>query len=96
MLARYEINGSRRRNDASRHGTPPLLAEPNPSFLTVDSAWTVGGVKFPRHESSLPTTRRSSMASNVHSLLNPAETAERGDENDAMMIGDDRKRKRLH
>lgn len=34
------------------------------------------------------------MASNVHSLLNPAETAERDDE-DGVGPGDERKRKRL-
>lgn len=33
------------------------------------------------------------MASNVHSLLNPAETAERDEEGD--LGGDERKRKRL-
>lgn len=39
-----------------------------------------------------PPTRRSSLASNLHSLLNPAETAERDDEDD---FEDVRKRKRI-
>lgn len=60
----------------------------------------VGGL----HLHSAPATRRSSMASNVHSLLNPAETVEReGEDEDASSGaglglgpgGEERKRKRL-
>ncbi|KAL1963282.1 hypothetical protein VTN77DRAFT_8505 [Rasamsonia byssochlamydoides] len=94
VLAQYELSGSKRKNDASRHATPPLTSDTTPSStLTVDSGWTVGGPRFPRHESSLPATRRSSMASNVHSLLNPTDTAER--EEDDPLLPEDRKRKRL-
>jgi len=94
VLAQYEMGRPRRHQDTSRHATPPLTTDTTPPTLNVDSGWTFGGPKFPRHESSLPATRRSSMASNVHSLLNPAETAERADEDD-LVLGEDRKRKRL-
>lgn len=95
VLAQYEMGAPRRLQDHSRHTTPPAHAEPSPSMLGVDNGWTIGGSRFPRQESSLPATRRSSMASNVHSLLNPADTAERPDEDQQMMMMEDRKRKRL-
>ncbi|KAL1865987.1 Flocculation suppression protein [Paecilomyces lecythidis] len=94
VLAQYEMGGPRRPHDMSRHATPPLTTGHGPSSMNVDNGWTIGGPKFLRHESSLPATRRSSMASNVHSLLNPAETAERPDEDEAA-FAEDRKRKRL-
>lgn len=90
-LARYELGGSRRQQDSSRHATPP------PSLLDPgqpEGGWSIGGAKFPRPVESLPATRRSSMASNVHSLLNPADTAERADEDEPPMA-EERKRKRL-
>ena len=70
----------------------PFASNPNP-FASNQNPF--GGSKFqPRHQlESAPQTRRSSMASNVHSLLNPAETAERDEEEG--MGPDDRKRKRL-
>lgn len=89
-LAQYDMNAPRRLQE-SRHATPPANAEPSPSMLSTDNGWSLGGSRFPRQESSLPATRRSSMASNVHSLLNPADTAERPDEDQQ----EDRKRKRL-
>ncbi|KAJ5747976.1 uncharacterized protein N7511_009672 [Penicillium nucicola] len=92
VLAQYEMGAPRRLQEQSRHATPPT-AEPSPSLLGVDNGWTLGNTRFP-HGSSLPATRRSSMASNVHSLLNPADTAERPDEDQQAMV-DDRKRKRL-
>ncbi|OQE80554.1 hypothetical protein PENNAL_c0045G03912 [Penicillium nalgiovense] len=92
VLAQYEMGAPRRLQEQSRDPTPPA-AEPSPSMLGVDNGWTLGGSRFP-HGSSLPATRRSSMASNVHSLLNPADTAERPDE-DQQAMADDRKRKRL-
>ncbi|EPS30812.1 hypothetical protein PDE_05764 [Penicillium oxalicum 114-2] len=91
VLAQYEMGAPRRFNDHSRHATPPIGAEASPSMLTADNGWSIGGSRFHRQESSLPATRRSSMASNVHSLLNPADTAERPDEDQQ----EDRKRKRL-
>ena len=84
----------------SNQTTPPLTTsnDTTPSTLSVDSGWSLsGGGKFsnPRHLiDSAPQTRRSSMASNVHSLLNPAETVER-DEDDGGGGGEDRKRKRV-
>ncbi|OJJ46357.1 hypothetical protein ASPZODRAFT_1954346 [Penicilliopsis zonata CBS 506.65] len=93
VLAQYEMGVPRRFHDNSRHGTPPLATDTPPSTLSVEGGWAVGGPRFPRYESSLPATRRSSMASNVHSLLNPADTAERPNEDSPM--GEDRKRRRL-
>ncbi|MCJ1401496.1 hypothetical protein MMC11_004710 [Xylographa trunciseda] len=91
VLAKYELGGPRRVVD-SRQPTPPLTNETQP-IMGPEAGWAFGGSKFPsRFLDSAPQTRRSSMASNVHSLLNPAETVER-DEDDA--TGDDRKRKRL-
>ncbi|KAL4902856.1 hypothetical protein BDW74DRAFT_58661 [Aspergillus multicolor] len=91
VLAQYEMGAPRRfQQDISRHATPPL--HPDQQGPT-DNGWAFGGPRFPRHESSLPATRRSSMASNVHSLLNPADTAERPDED--QHAAEDRKRKRL-
>ncbi|MCJ1289416.1 hypothetical protein MMC34_000948 [Xylographa carneopallida] len=91
VLAQYELGGPRRVID-SRQPTPPLTNESHPT-IGPESGWAFGGSKFPsRLLDSAPQTRRSSMASNVHSLLNPAETVEK-DEDDA--AGDDRKRKRL-
>lgn len=93
VLAQYEMGAPRRLQDTSRHATPPLNPEQTVSTSAADNGWTLGP-RFSRHESSLPATRRSSMASNVHSLLNPADTAERPDEDQHAMI-EDRKRKRL-
>lgn len=72
-------------------------SNPNP-FASNPNPFASGGSKLqqfqPRHQlDSAPQTRRSSMASNVHSLLNPAETAERDE--DEGMGPDDRKRKRI-
>jgi hypothetical protein len=94
VLAQYEMGGPRRQN-GSRQATPPLTTDNTPSTLSADSSWSLGNPRFPRPSDNMsaPGTRRSSMASNVHSLLNPAETAERGDEDET--FGEDRKRKRL-
>ncbi|EED18363.1 flocculation suppression protein [Talaromyces stipitatus ATCC 10500] len=108
VLAQYEITGSRRRIQLSRQATPPLgppdqpgpptlSASASSQHLTVDPAWSAGssngGPRYPRYDNSLPATRRSSMASNVHSLLNPTDTSERPEEDDQIL--EDRKRKRL-
>ncbi len=94
VLAQYEMGGSRG-SFASRQPTPPLTSDTTPSTLSAESGWSFGGSKFPSRslDVSAPATRRSSMASNVHSLLNPAETAERSESDD--MLGEDRKRKRM-
>ncbi|CAA9966535.1 hypothetical protein PTNB73_07925 [Pyrenophora teres f. teres] len=82
------------RQASSRHGTPPLSHDNMPSTLSADSGWTLPGARYPFKgiDTPGPPTRRSSMASNVHSLLNPAETAERTDEDEP---DDARKRKRV-
>lgn len=96
QLASYEL-GAPRKSCSSHQTTPPLTSsDTTPSTMSMESHWSnpnpFGASKFQtRHLDSAPQTRRSSMASNVHSLLNPAETAER-DEDD---FGDDRKRKRM-
>jgi hypothetical protein len=81
------------RGRTSRQGTPPD-GPPSSSSLNPDSGWTLPGARYPfkGFDTPGPPTRRSSMASNVHSLLNPAETAERADEDEPE---DPRKRKRL-
>ncbi|KAK7538784.1 HSF-type DNA-binding-domain-containing protein [Phyllosticta citribraziliensis] len=91
-LAQYEIPRGPRQHPGSRNATPPPN-EPG-SSLNPDSGWTLPGARFPFRglDTSGPPTRRSSMASNVHSLLNPAETAERADEDEPQS---DLKRKRL-
>ncbi|KAF2871993.1 HSF-type DNA-binding-domain-containing protein [Massariosphaeria phaeospora] len=79
---------------SSRQGTPPLTSDTTPSTLSADSGWSLPGARYPFKgiDTPGPPTRRSSMASNVHSLLNPAETAERADEDDP---DEARKRKRM-
>ena len=92
VLAQYEIRPS----SGSRQTTPPLTSDTTASTTSAESAWSFGGgSKFGSKatDNSASQTRRSSMASNVHSLLNPAETAETIDEDDVM--NDDRKRKRV-
>ena len=101
-LAQYEL--PRASNTGSRQPSPPPPHETGaPSFTssfggsyanTNDAGWQLPGARYPFKgiESSLPPTRRSSMASNVHSLLNPADTAEREGEDEGP---DERKRKRL-
>ena len=94
QLASYEF-GRPRQSISSHQDTPPSMSnDTTPSTLSVDSNWSwAAGSRFPPHiMDSAPQTRRSSMASNVHSLLNPAETAERDEEDP---LGDERKRKRL-
>lgn len=91
QLAAYEMNGPRRQTvSIARQPSPPL-------GLGVDNVgWSLGQAKFPRPSFELhsaPATRRSSMASNVHSLLNPAETRE--EDEDGGHPGEERKRKRM-
>ena len=102
-LAQYEL--PRAANTSSRQPSPPPPHESGVTSFTTsfgaasyanpnDSGWTIPGSRFPFKglETPGPPTRRSSMASNVHSLLNPADTAERDGEDEGP---DERKRKRL-
>lgn len=99
VLSKYTLGGPRRDPDPhslshSRQSSPPPSAHDPPASATGvgENGWSFGVNKFPsRLLDSAPPTRRSSMASNVHSLLNPADTTEREDEDGT----DDRKRKRL-
>lgn len=94
-LEQYQLpRGPRQQSHSSRQGTPPLTNDTTPSTLSADSSWSLPGARFSFKgiDTPGPPTRRSSMASNVHSLLNPAETAERADEDDP---DEARKRKRM-
>ena len=96
QLASYEL-GAPRKSISSLQTTPPLTSsDTTPSTVSIDSHWSnpnpfAASKLQPRYLDSAPQTRRSSMASNVHSLLNPAETAERDEDE----LADDRKRKRM-
>lgn len=92
-LAQYELPRNPRQQ-GSRQATPPLTSDTTPSTLSADSGWSLPGARYPFKgiDTPGPPTRRSSMASNVHSLLNPAETAERADEDE--LDPEARKRKR--
>ena len=96
-LASYSINGPRRQTVSSQQPSPPHISEPVQSVQGADNVpWSIGGPKFPRQTldlNSAPETRRSSVASNVHSLLNPTDTTGRFNGDDTLT--DDRKRKRL-
>jgi hypothetical protein len=74
-LAQYEIRGGPR----SRQPSPPQDPVAPSGGLGSEAGWQLPGAKYPFRgiDVSGPPTRRSSLASNVHSLLNPAETAER-------------------
>ncbi|KAL5432349.1 hypothetical protein PMIN05_008921 [Paraphaeosphaeria minitans] len=92
-LESYQLpRGPRQQN--SRQNTPPMTSDTTPSTLSADSSWSLPGARYPFKglDTPGPPTRRSSMASNVHSLLNPADTQERADEDDP---DEARKRKRM-
>lgn len=107
-LAQYELPrpgaSAAAANTTSRHPSPPPPHEPAgaPSFTSSfggsyannsnDAGWQLPGARYPFKSLETPT-RRSSMASNVHSLLNPADTAERDGEDEGHL--DERKRKRV-
>ncbi|KAH9809592.1 transcription factor, partial [Teratosphaeria destructans] len=105
-LARYELPPANPPSHmASRQPSPPHGPHDSaaPSFSssvhsyanTNDAGWQIPGrphYPFKGLETPGPPTRRSSMASNVHSLLNPADTAEREGEDEGP---DERKRKRI-
>ncbi|KXS95794.1 hypothetical protein AC578_6444 [Pseudocercospora eumusae] len=102
-LASYQLPGVS--NSESRQPSPvPHDSHPPPSFTTSfppsyanpnDAGWQLPGARFPFKGLETPgaPSRRSSMASNVHSLLNPADTAEREGEDEGGP--DSLKRKRL-
>ncbi|KAF2224646.1 HSF-type DNA-binding-domain-containing protein [Elsinoe ampelina] len=96
VLASYELSKAPGGGPFQRHTTPPPDANAPPSYANVgnEAGWQLPGPKFPFRniDFSAPPTRRSSMASNVHSLLNPAETAEREGEEEPP---EERKRKRV-
>jgi hypothetical protein len=101
-LAQYELPRASQVN--SRQPSPPPSHEMGaPSYSASfgssyansnDAGWQLPGARYPFKSllDTAPPTRRSSMASNVHSLLNPADTAERDGEDEGH---DERKRKRL-
>ncbi|KAK5118141.1 hypothetical protein LTR62_004188 [Meristemomyces frigidus] len=101
-LAQYEL--PRLSYLSSRQPSPPPAPPETgvPSFGSSsgnyanpnDAGWQLPGPKYAFRNLETPggPSRRSSMASNVHSLLNPADTAEREGEDEGP---DERKRKRL-
>ncbi|KAI5360810.1 Putative Heat shock factor (HSF)-type, DNA-binding, Heat shock transcription factor family [Septoria linicola] len=99
-LAQYEL--PRVSHPGSRPHSPGPHESGQPSFNhsfaapsyanSNDAGWQLPGARFP-FKGLTEGSRRSSMASNVHSLLNPADTAEREGEDEG--APDDRKRKRL-
>lgn len=104
-LAQYELPRASNMGSSRQPSPPPPHEVDPPSFTSSfggsyansnDSGWQLPGRAYPFKgigiETSAPPTRRSSMASNVHSLLNPADTAEREGEDEGP---DERKRKRL-
>lgn len=102
-LASYEL--SRASNTNSRHPSPPPPHEnAAPSFASSfggsyanpnDAGWQIPSARsFFKGLDTGPPTRRSSMASNVHSLLNPADTAEREGEDEGGPL-ESMKRKRI-
>jgi hypothetical protein len=108
-LAQYEL--PRASALSSRQPSPPPSHESSsgggaPSFAAGfggssyangnEPGWQLPGARFPfKGIDTAPPTRRSSMASNVHNLLNPADTAEREGEDEGERSMDERKRKRL-
>ncbi|KAK4946113.1 hypothetical protein LTR28_007900 [Elasticomyces elasticus] len=90
--------------DGSNNPPPP---PPPPAYANFgnEAGWQLPGPRFPFRGiemSTGPPTRRSSMASNVHSLLNPADTMEREGEDEGLGLGlgqglgwEERKRKRV-
>nr|POE89817.1 hypothetical protein CFP56_20286 [Quercus suber] len=103
-LAQYELprvthNGSQQPPSPGPHdtGIPTFSHNFNSSYANSnDTGWQLPGPRYPFKglETPGPPTRRSSMASNVHSLLNPADTAERENEDEGA-APDERKRKRM-
>lgn len=87
-LAAYDL--PRATQHSSRQPSPPAPPSggpPVPSYAgdRDEAGWTLPGARYSFRQGGLdtsaPPTRRSSMASNVHSLLNPtAEGNEEGDE----------------
>lgn len=94
-LAQYELPKTNGHQYQARQTTPPPEnGAPSYANTSNEAGWQLPGPKFPFRgiDFSAPATRRSSMASNVHSLLNPAETAEREGEDEPP---EERKRKRM-
>ncbi|KAI9802901.1 MAG: hypothetical protein M1825_002132 [Sarcosagium campestre] len=93
VLAKYEIQ-PQRPPFGSGQATPPLTNDTTPSATSAESGWSMANVRTgPKApDPPGPYSRRSSMASNVHSLLNPAETAGRVDDEHGMNENHKRKR----
>lgn len=92
-LAQYELPRANS-HMTSRQVTPPP-DQGAPSYgNSSNEGWQLPGPKFPFKgiEASAPPTRRSSMASNVHSLLNPTDSKDRDGDDEGP---EERKRKRI-
>jgi hypothetical protein len=81
-FANYEINRPSANNASARRNSPPTPHGPLDPISSIagtgpESGWAVPGSRFPGYGKHLegsggPPTRRSSMASNLQGLLNPA------------------------
>jgi hypothetical protein len=92
-LAQYELPRGPGQQGSRQPSPPPPIGDPSSQqSLAPDVGWQLPGARFPFKgiDTPGPPTRRSSMASNVHSLLNPAGA---GDEDEGDPEG--RKRKRM-
>lgn len=92
-LAQYELPRGNA-HGGMRQVTPPPDQGGPPYGNAGNEGWQLPGPKFPFKglDASAPPTRRSSMASNVHSLLNPSNVGERDGEDEGP---EERKRKRI-
>jgi hypothetical protein len=92
-LAMYELPRGPAQQGSRQPSPPPVMSDPSSqSNVGPDAGWQLPGARYPFKglDTPGPPTRRSSMASNVHSLLNPAGA---GDDDDQDPEG--RKRKRM-
>jgi hypothetical protein len=93
-LAQYELPRGPAQNSSRQPSPPPPMGSDPSNHTSVvpnsDAGWQLPGARFPfKGLDTGPPTRRSSMASNVHSLLNPAGVGEEDEDPEG------RKRKRL-
>lgn len=83
-------------NSNNNNNAPSFASSFGGSYANRDdTGWQLPGARYPFKgglETPAVPSRRSSMASNVHSLLNPADTAEREGEDEGP---EERKRKRV-
>ena len=91
-LSTYSLQSSTQQQPTSRPTTPPPFANSGSNGGETFGGWSWNSaVSRGLKDSSAPPTRRGSMAH----ILNPSDTAERPDEDEAARGDDDRKRRRI-